>query len=55
MRATRNDKAVGLGGGLCRGEMMESIVRMSQSVAAEKEPVENLKRYLYNYVKPITD
>ena len=27
MRSTRNDKEVGLGGGMCRGELLEAIVR----------------------------
>lgn len=55
MRSTRNDKESGLGGGMCRGELMESVVRTAQMVVNGKSPSENLKIYLRDCIKPYVE
>ena len=53
MRSTRNDKEGGLGGGMCRGELLEGIVRCSQLAGKTNDHAQNLRIYLQDCIKPV--
>lgn len=52
IRATRDDEGFGLAGTLCRGEFLETILRVAHAMKPKKHVSDHLEGFLKTYLEP---